>query len=137
MPFVVDASVAACWIMPDEDHFVATQAFARLALDQVAAPSLWWFELRNMMIVNERRGRLEPAKSTEALRRLAALPIVIDADVDEDALMQLARRHGLTVYDAAYLELALRLRCPLATLDRALAKAARAEAAPLIGEGGV
>jgi predicted nucleic acid-binding protein len=135
MPFVVDASVAACWIMPDERHPIANQAFARLPRDTVAAPSLWWFELRNVMIVNERRGRLDPAKSMEALRRLAALPVMFDTEVDEDALMQLARRRGLTIYDAAYLELALRLQCPLATLDVALAKAARAEKAQLIGEG--
>jgi predicted nucleic acid-binding protein len=134
MPFVIDASVATCWLMPDERHPIAERAFARIAHDPGEAPSLWWFELRNVLIVSERRGRLDPAKSTEALRRLAALPVVIDADVDEDLLMQLARRRGLTVYDAAYLELALRKQIPLATLDVALAKAARAEGAQLIDD---
>ena len=99
------------------------------------APNLWWFETRNLLILNQRHRRLERAKSVQGSRFLSALPVTFD--IDEDAVMQLTRRHGLTVYDAAYLELALRRRCPLATLDRALAKAARAEAAPLIGEGGV
>ncbi len=137
MPFVVDASVAACWIMPDERHATAERAFARIARDPIIAPSLWWFELRNILIVNERRGRIDPAKSAKALRLLAALPVTIDTDVDEEALMQLARRRRLTIYDAAHLELALRKRYPLATLDVALANAARAEEALLIGEGGV
>jgi predicted nucleic acid-binding protein len=136
MPFVVDASVAACWIMPDERHAVAERAFARIARDPIAAPCLWWFELRNVLIVNERRGRMDPAQSAKALRLLAALPVAIDMEADEEALMRLARRRRLTVYDAAYLELALRKGYPLATLDDALADAARAEKALLIGEGG-
>ena len=134
MPFVVDASVAACWILPDERHPIAEAAFARIASDPGEAPSLWWFELRNLLIVNERRGRLDAAKSTEALLRLAALQVAIVADIDEQALMRLARRHRLTIYDAAYLELALRRGIPLATLDAALAGAARAEGVRLIGD---
>lgn len=135
MPFVVDASIAACWLMPDERHPVADLAFKRIAHDPAVTPSLWWFELRNMMIVNERRGRLDSAKTARALRLLKGLPVSIDTEVDEDRLMQLARRRRLTIYDAAYLELALRTAYPLATLDAALLVAARAEAAPLIGEG--
>jgi predicted nucleic acid-binding protein len=72
------------------------------------------------MIVNERRGRLDSAKTTHALTLLRKLPITIETDVEDDALMQLARRHRLTVYDAAYLELALRKGHPLATLDSRL-----------------
>jgi len=134
MPFVIDASIAACWLMPDERHPVADLAFKRIAHDPAVAPSLWWFELRNMMIVNERRGRLDSAKTGQALRLLRGLPVSTDTEPDEDRLMHLARRHRLTVYDAAYLELALRGIYPLATLDAALIAAARAEAAPLIGE---
>ncbi len=135
MPFVVDASVAVCWLMPDERHAIAETAFARVAHDTIAAPAVWWFELRNVLIVSERRKRIDSAQSATALRLLAALPITIDAEVDEEALMQLARRRRLTVYDAAYLELALRNGYPLATLDGALADAARAEKALLIEEG--
>jgi predicted nucleic acid-binding protein len=135
MPFVVDASVAACWFMRDERHPVADAAYRRIAHDPVVAPVLWWYELRNMLIVSERRGRLDSAKSDRVLRLLRGLPVAIDADVEEESLMQLARRHGLTVYDAAYLELALRKGHELATLDAALSIAARAEKLPLIGDG--
>ena len=87
-----------------------------------------------MLIVNERRGRLDSAKTARVLRLLRGLPVAIDADVEEEALMQLARRHRLTVYDAAYLELSLRKGYPLATLDAALSIAVQAERVPLIGD---
>jgi predicted nucleic acid-binding protein len=132
MPFVVGASVAACWLLPDELHPVADEALRRIARDPAFAPGLWWFELRNMLIVNERRGRLDSAKTTHALRLLKELPVTIDAEVEEDALMRLARTHRLTAYDAAYLELARRKGLALATLDAALSIAARAEGVPLI-----
>jgi predicted nucleic acid-binding protein len=132
MPFVVDASVAACWILADESHPVADAALARLDDDAIVAPSLWWFETRNLVSVNERRGRLDATTSAEARRLLANYPVAFDTEIDEEALMRLARRRRLTVYDAAYLELALRKEIPLATLDRALAEAARAEGAALI-----
>jgi predicted nucleic acid-binding protein len=135
MPFVVDASVAACWFMPDERHPVADAAFRMIAQDSAVASVLWWYELRNVLIVSERRGRLDSAKSARVLRLLRGLPVAIDADVEEEALIQLARRHRLTVYDAAYLELALRKGYPLATLDAALSIAARSERVPLIGDG--
>ena len=134
MPFVVDASVAACWFMPDERHPISDAAYRRIAHDSAVTPVLWWYELRNVLIVNERRGRLDSAKTARVLQLLRGLPVAIDADVEEGALMQLARRHRLTVYDAAYLELALRLRHPLATLDAALSIAARTERVPLIGD---
>jgi predicted nucleic acid-binding protein len=132
MPFVVDASVVACWLLPDERHPIAAAAYKRIAVDSAVAPTRLWFELRNLLIVNERRGRLDPPKTAQALRLIRALPISIDTEVEEDALMRLARTHRLTAYDAAYLELAQRRGLPLATLDIALTSAARAEAVPLI-----
>jgi predicted nucleic acid-binding protein len=135
MPFVVDASVVACWFMPDERHPVAEAAYRRVARDPAVAPVLWWYELRNMLIVSERRGRLDSDKTAHVLRLLKGLPVAVDVDVEEDVLMQLARRHRLTVYDAAYLELAVRRDYPLATLDAALSRAARTERIALIGEG--
>ena len=78
---------------------------------------------------------MDSAKADRALRLLRRLPVTVETDVEEDELMRLARRHRLTVYDAAYLELALRRGHPLATLDAALATAARAEAVRLVGEG--
>ena len=134
MPFVVDASVAAYWLMPDERHPVAEAAYKRIAQDPAVTPGLWWYELRNVLMVNERSGRLDNEKTARVLRLLRRLPVGIDADVEEEVLMRLARRHRLTVYDAAYLELALRKGHPLATLGAALANAARAEGVQLIGD---
>ncbi len=132
MPFVVDASVAASWLLPDEEHPIAALAFDRLTNDPAVAPSLWWFEMRNLLIVNERRGRLDSGKTDKALSLLRNLAIQQDNDPEEASIMRLARKHRLTVYDAAYLELAQREGLPLATLDAQLASAAAAEDVKLI-----
>lgn len=132
MPFVVDASVAACWLLPDETDIVATRAKDRLRDDIAIVPRIWWFEMRNILIVNERRGRLDAATSDRALDILRRLPIEIADDVDEAARLAIARAHRLTIYDAAYLELARRERFALATLDQPLAAAARAEGVEFI-----
>jgi predicted nucleic acid-binding protein len=95
---------------------------------------LWWFELRNALIVNERRGQIKELQTTRFLREISRLPIRLDRTPDETGVLTLARRHRLTVYDAAYLELALREALPLATLDAQLALAARSETVALIGD---
>ena len=133
MPFVLDASVTACWLMPDERHPVAEAARIRMAEDVATVPALWWFEVRNFLIVNERRSRIGAAQTSRALALLTGLPMAVDRSPDEATILGLARRHRLTVYAATYLELALRESAPLATLDVALAAAARAESASLIG----
>ena len=127
MPFVVDASVTAAWALQEEDHPVAIAAFERLKTDQAFVPILWWYELRNVLVVNERRGRIAPAETELFLRDLASIEFNFDTATNQVPVMSLARHHRLTFYDAAYLELAMRLRLPLATLDAALAGAARAE----------
>lgn len=83
--------------------------------------------------MNERRGRITEAETAAFLHALSRFPITVDRSPGEDVLT-LARRHGLTACDAAYLELARRDDLPLATLDRQLAAAARAESVRLIGE---
>lgn len=125
MVFVLDASIAVAWSFADELP-KAGRALARLRDEEAMVPSLWRFEVRNALLVNERRGRLRETDTEAALRDLARLRIVIDRAPDERVLFALARRHALTVYDAAYLELAQRESAPLATLDAALARAARA-----------
>lgn len=134
MPYVVDASVAASWFLPDERPPGAVRAYARLAEDGAIAPFLWWYEIRNIFIVNERRGRIDGDQTRIALSLLAALPIEFDQDSQEYSLFYYARKHRLTVYDAAYLELASRFTLSLATLDEAMATAARAENITLVGE---
>lgn len=106
---------------------------ARIRGDEAWVPSLWWFEVRNTLLVSERRGRLTEADTTAFLAALSRLAISVDRPPSDDVLA-LARRRNLTVYDAAYLELARRADMPLATLDRRLALAARAEQVVLIGE---
>lgn len=133
MPFVLDASIAACWAFDDEDHPAAALALERVREDDVLVPGIWWFEVRNMLIVNERRGRITEGDTAAFLRGLSRLGIAIDRSPDEGVVLALARRHGLTVYDASYLELSLREGLALATLDGDLARAARAERQVLLG----
>ena len=133
MPFVLDASIVIDWAL-DEGDPRARSAWERLKADTALSPTLLWFEVRNALIMAERRGRATEDYSTAALRELEQFPIRIHATPNGPEVMGLARRHRLTVYDATYLELALREPMPLATLDGALAAAARAEGVPGLGE---
>ncbi|MGO9007435.1 MAG: type II toxin-antitoxin system VapC family toxin [Beijerinckiaceae bacterium] len=132
MPFVLDASIAACWAFEDEDHPIAARALERIRTDEARVPSLWWFEIRNALIVNERRKRLTENDTAAFLRDLARLGVTVDRSPEEADVLTFARRYNLTVYNAAYLELAQREGVPLATLDADLATAARAEAVALL-----
>lgn len=125
--FVLDASVAASWAFPDEGSPSAAQALELLAKDSATVPTLFWFELRNILVVNERRGRIREASTRAFLHDMALLPIRIDPVLDEDEVMRMARTYRLTVYDASYLELASRCKAPLATLDHQLARACALE----------
>ena len=127
MPFVIDASVTASWCLRDEAAPTADAAMDRLLEDEAVAPALWWFEVRNILVVSERRGRIEPADTDMFPGDLVRLPIRIEGEPNDRQVVVLARKHGLTVHDAAYLELAVRLGAPMSTLDRALARAARSE----------
>jgi len=127
MPFVLDASIAGCWAFGDEGHAVADFALVRIRTEEAIVPSLWWFEVRNILIINERRGRISEADTSVFLRELSRLRITIDGSFEEAPVMTLARKHTLTVYDASYLELAQRMSFPLASLDKSLIRAARVE----------
>jgi predicted nucleic acid-binding protein len=135
MAFVLDASVALSWYFTDETSSLGELAFERIRGSEAVAPVLWWFEIRNALLASERRGRIGAAQTTAILTSISALPIRLDATERDEPILALARIHRLTFYDAAYLELAHRLSAPLATLDRALARAAHAAAVPLLGEG--
>ncbi|MBN8901507.1 MAG: twitching motility protein PilT [Rhodospirillales bacterium 69-11] len=134
MVFVLDASIALCWAFADEEHPVAAAALDRIETSKAQVPGVWWFEVRNSLVVNERRGRLTETETASFLRNLAQLSIHINHDPAEASLLSLARQHRLTVYDAAYLELAQREGLMLATLDAALRQAASAVGVPLLGE---
>jgi predicted nucleic acid-binding protein len=132
MPFVLDASIPACWVFQDEQSSTADAAFARIQTEEAVVPSLWWFEIRNILVVNERRKRITEADTGVFLRDLAGLRIRVDREPQEGVVLKLARTHRLSVYDASYLELSLREAIPLATLDAELVTAARTEGSRLI-----
>lgn len=122
---VVDASALAGGLMPDEIGVDLAELAAQH--DVFLAPWLLWVEIRNILIVSERRGRIPAAVVEQALEAIDALGIVRDTAPSNAAVLVLCRKHNLTAYDALYLDLALRHRAVLATRDNALAKAAHAE----------
>lgn len=134
MILVLDSSAALAWHFEDERTEEALALLNRVAESGAVAPALWQYEVANGLQVAMRRKRIDAAYRDRALANLAALDVAIDKDSDThawSATVRLAERHDLTVYNAAYLELAQRRRLPLATLDLALARAARAEGVEL------
>ncbi|HEY1864647.1 MAG TPA: type II toxin-antitoxin system VapC family toxin [Roseiarcus sp.] len=130
---MIDASILAAWFLGERTDSRAETAFDTLAWVGTRAPSLLNYEIRNALLMSERRNRISEAMSAAFLRDLALLPIRLEPAGDDASLMTLARKRKLTVYDAAYLELAKREGLPLATLDRGLEKAAVAEGVALFG----
>jgi predicted nucleic acid-binding protein len=133
LSFVIDASIVAGLAFGEAPSPKIAFAIDQLAVTEAVAPVLFFFEVRNALVVNERRGRTTPEGSADFIRRLTGLPIRLAPLPGDDALMTLARKQKLTVYDAAYLELAKREGLPLATLDCGLEKAAVAEGVALFG----
>jgi predicted nucleic acid-binding protein len=135
--FVLDASIVLGWMLPDEDNTAADAVIGRLLEQRAQAPSLLGLEVANALLLAERRGRLARADH-EALREaFGTLPIAFDG-FGIDALhraAELARTHRLTLYDAAYLELAIRRGFALASFDTALREAARREGVATMPEG--
>jgi predicted nucleic acid-binding protein len=131
---VADVSIVLSQVLRETTPRIAA-ILARVGSDEWIVPALWWFELRNVLVVNERRRRLSEQETTNFLRELASdMTITTEPVPDETAVIALARRHRLTIYDAAYLELALRGRLDLATLDASLAEAARREGVAVVGD---
>ncbi len=127
--FILDCSMTMAWCFDGEATPYTDGIRDRLGEAKAFVPALWPFEVANVILIGERRNRLDRARSLRFINLLSRLPIVIDelltgrvfADV-----VALARDHRLSGYDAAYLELALRRSLPLATLHQKLAAAARA-----------
>lgn len=132
--FVLDCSLTVAWFFEDEMNRYAQAVEDSLSMASAVVPVLWPLEVANALLVGERRSRATEANVTTFLRLLAALPIALDDDTASRAWqhsLHLARSHRLSVYDAAYLELALRQGLPLATLDDRLAAAAAAAGVPV------
>ena len=128
MSLVLDSSVALAWVYADETTDTVLSLFDHIRLHGAWAPGLWRWEIANVLQLNVRRGRHGADFRDGALSSLALLPVKVDAEADRQAwsaTLHLAESHGLTVYDAAYLEIASRRKIGLATLDRQLRAAAR------------
>jgi predicted nucleic acid-binding protein len=126
------------WYFEDETTEASLAVLRQVANAGALVPALWRLEVLNGLQVAVRRGRIYAAYRDASLADLQALVIAIDPGTNRQAwsaTLRLCERFGLTAYDAAYLELAQRRQLPLATLDVALARAARAENVPLIGTG--
>jgi len=138
--FVVDCSVVVSWCFSDEDSLCATAVLAALTSPEAEAlaPAIMPLELANVLLVAERRGRLSPARSARFLRLLCALPIAFDSaspDQNLDAIADIGRHHGLSSYDASYLELAVREGVPIATLDDRMRQVAGELGVPVYAPG--
>ena len=128
---VVDASVVVAWLFDDEDEPRADGVLEQLIEDGALVPQLWHLETRNALLTAERRGRLSPEEVRERLDALKGLPITTDEEPGLQSAFDLARAHGLSLYDSVYLELAKREGAELATLDGPLGRTAIAEGVPL------
>ncbi len=135
MSLVLDNSVALAWCFEDEQTPAVMALLDRVVEGGAMVPQLWPIEALNGLLTAQRRGRIEPETRSRMAGLLAELPITLDDQTATQlwtATARLAELHGLTAYDATYLELAIRLKLPLATNDRALVAAARAEGIVLL-----
>ena len=127
MPFVLDNSVVCGWFIANQSTPYTEAVASHLLDDQAFAPALWHLEFANVLRTACKRGVLNAQGAHEVISQMAELPISLDREAPGPAaLLSLALRYDLTSYDAAYLELALRLQLPIATQDSALMEAARA-----------
>lgn len=127
MTIVLDASATIPWSLDDETDKRALHRLKRVSEEGAVVPRLWNLELGNVLLRAVRRGRMTHAGFQAATVALALMPVEVDSQTERQALsstFDLAVRFGLTLYDAAYLELASRRGLPLATNDRELAAAA-------------
>jgi predicted nucleic acid-binding protein len=127
--FVLDASVAVAWCFEDESTKFTEGVLDLLSTGAEAiTPAIWPLEVANALLVAERRKRITVAQVTALLARIAGLPILVQSIQPNHAfgrILAVARQQGLSEYDAAYVELALREALPLATLDDSLRRSAK------------
>lgn len=133
--WVIDASVMMNWYLTDEqDRQYSISVFAALGEREILVRSLWVYEVANTLLVALRRGRIAQERIQEVLETVIDFNLRIDEVVPTSAqrLAQSGLKYGLTVYDAAYLDLALRSSSPIATKDKALLQAMRATNVQLV-----
>ena len=127
--FVIDASVGFAWLHPAQATPETEKLLEQVGNGaQVVVPSLWFIEIANSLLVLQRRKKLTADERKSALETLGALNLTVDEESAREAfrkVSELAEKHGLTAYDAVYLELALRRKLPLASRDESLRQAAK------------
>jgi predicted nucleic acid-binding protein len=136
MSLVLDSSATLAWIYEDETTDAIREVFDIVIADDAWVPALWRIEVANALEMGVRRKRTSAAFRDKIVANLILFPIRLDEETDHHAwgsTLRLAVRHRLTLYDASYLELALRRGLPLATLDMELRAAAAAEKVALLG----
>ena len=132
MPFVLDVSVMIAWALEDERNN-RSDSLLILARDRgLVVPQLLWFEIRSALLMAERRKRISGDAADTFLSGLEDLQIRFAGRSHGGDLLRLARKHQLTSYDAAYLELAMREALPIATFDEALLRSASAEGVDIL-----
>ena len=125
-PLVIDCSAAIPWFLEDEANAWSEGLLDALPRYSLHVPALWHLEFANVLLTAQRRKRINPRDAKGLLARASRLPLATDGRVVPLVeIADLADSNGITTYDAAYLELATRLNCPLATQDKALATAAK------------
>ena len=133
MPFVLDNSVVCGWFIQNQASAYGEAIAIHLQSERAVAPGLWELELANVLRTACLRQRMTAQHAQAVLAQIMSLPIDVDRQGAPPAeLLALALRFGLSSYDAAYLELALRLQVPLATTDGPLRDAALASGVGLV-----
>ncbi len=123
---VIDCSATIPWFLDDEANAWSESLLDALPRYSLHVPALWHLEFANVLLTAQRRKRVSGKDVRGLLARASRLPLATDGRVVPLVeIADLAEAHGITTYDAAYLQLAMRLKCPLATQDKALAKAAK------------
>jgi predicted nucleic acid-binding protein len=135
--FVLDCSVTMAWCFLDEATPTTVDLFHRAVNDSALVPYLWYLEVTNTLMLSERKARLNFTQVIEFIALIQSFDIEVDTqDTDQvfASLFPLCRSHGLTSYDAVYLDLAMRRQLPLATLDESLRKAAKKAGVKVLGK---
>ena len=128
MAIVIDASIAIAWCLRDRPGTPDADAvIAQGGLERIVVPDLFWHEVRSVLLVGEHKGRIKTGTMNDHMKDIRTLSIETDADHPDEAVSTLSRRHGLSGYDAAYLETAIRRKAKLSTLGKKLAVAAANE----------
>ncbi len=125
---VIDASAAMSWLLPTQSTLAAEAFLLASETEEFVAPEIYAWEVANVLVHLERRGAITDGQYVSAQRTYVGLDVQLEEPLSSselESLADLAREVGLSLFDTAYLALAMKLDCALATRDQALAEAAQ------------